>query len=92
MNFVLLGELFGEGNAQLVEIAESILYDLRAGSVAEEKGGFGVLDRLGCFFVEGTFAARIAGFSGVLLAFKLQLLVDVGEHTFVATSWCWCCL
>lgn len=46
------------------------MYDLRAGCVAEEEGGFGVLDWLWGFFVEGTFAARIAGFSGLSLAFE----------------------
>ena len=85
MDLVLLGELLGEGNAQLIEVAESILYDLRAGCVAEEEGGFGVLDWLWGFFVEGTFAARIARFAGISLAFE-------GRHiprniTFVATCW-----
>jgi hypothetical protein len=63
VDLVFLGELFCEGNAQLVEVAHGILHDLGAGCVAEEEGGFGVFDRLGGFFVEGAFAARIARFS-----------------------------
>lgn len=68
MDGILFGELFCEGDSELVEVCEGILDDLRAGCAAEEEGGFGVLDGLWGFFVEGTFAACIAGFAILELA------------------------
>jgi hypothetical protein len=53
------------------------LHDLGAGRVAEEEGGFGILDGLGGFFVEGTLAARIAGFS--ILRLDLHSLIILGS-------------
>jgi hypothetical protein len=50
---------------------------LGAGRVAEEEGGFGVLDGLGGFFVEGAFAARIAGFS--ILELDWHFLIVLGS-------------
>ena len=60
---ILLGELFGEGNTQLMEITKSVLDNLGAAGATEEEGGFGVLDSFWGFFVEGSFGARIAGFA-----------------------------
>lgn len=61
---VLLGELLGERHAQLVQVGEGVLDDLRAGCAAQEEGRLGVLDGFGGFLVEGAFGARVAGFSG----------------------------
>jgi hypothetical protein len=46
-----------------VQVGQSILDNLRTGCAPEEEGGFGVFGGLGGFFVEGAFAARVAGFS-----------------------------
>jgi hypothetical protein len=49
----------------LVEVVEGVLGYLRAGGAAEEECCFGVLDGFWGFLVEGSFAARVAGFSGI---------------------------
>lgn len=49
---------------KLVQVSEGVLGYLRAGCAAEEKGGLGVLDGFGGPFVEGSFGARVARFSG----------------------------
>jgi hypothetical protein len=64
---ILFGELFGQGDTQLIQVGQGILNDLRAGCAAKEEGGFGVLKGLGGLFVEGTFAARVARFAGLML-------------------------
>lgn len=66
---VFLGEFFGQRDAQLVKISDSILDNLRTGCTSEEEGGFGVLDWLGGFFVKSSLGARIAGFSAFQLVF-----------------------
>lgn len=68
MDGVLLGEFLGEWNAELVQVCEGVLGDLRAGCSTEKEGGFGVLDCFWGFFVEGSFGAGVARFSGGLLA------------------------
>ena len=55
MDGVLLGELLGEWDAELVEVCEGVLGYLRAGCAAEEEGGFGVFDCFWGFLVEGSF-------------------------------------
>lgn len=47
----------------MVKIGECVLDYLRAGCAAEEEGCFGVFEGFGGFFVEGAFAACVAGFS-----------------------------
>jgi hypothetical protein len=63
VDLVLLGEFLGQWDAQLVQVGERILGDLRAAAAAEEECGFGVLDGFGGSFVQGTLAARVARFS-----------------------------
>lgn len=61
---VLLGELLGQGLAQLVEVVEGVLGHLGAGGAAEEEDRLGVLDGLGGAFGEGALGAGIARFAG----------------------------
>jgi hypothetical protein len=68
MDVILLGELLGERTAEGVEVGEGILGDLGTGGAPQEEGSFGVLDGFGGFLVERTLGARIARFSGALLA------------------------
>ena len=46
-----------------MQVGEGVLDYLRAGCSSQEEGSFGVLGGLGDFFVEGAFAACIAGFT-----------------------------
>jgi hypothetical protein len=68
MDFVFLGELFGEREVQLVQVIKGVLGYLGAGGAAEEEGRFGVLEWFGGPFVERSFAACVAGFSEIVLA------------------------
>lgn len=60
---VLLGELLGQGLAQLEEIVQGILYDLRAARTPEEEDGLGVLDGEGGTLCQGTLRAGVTRFS-----------------------------
>lgn len=51
MDGVLFCELLGKGNAELVEVCESILDYLRTSRTAEEKGGLGVFGGFWCLLV-----------------------------------------
>lgn len=63
VDLILLGELLGERDPQLIEVGDGVLGDLRAAAAAQEEGGFGVLDGLGGLLVERPFGARVSRFS-----------------------------
>jgi hypothetical protein len=46
-----------------MQVVQGILGDLAAGCAAKEEGCLGVLEWFGGSFVEGAFAAGVAGFS-----------------------------
>lgn len=63
VDLVLLGELLGQRDPELVQVGDGVLGDLGAGGAAEEEGIFGVLDGFGGFLVERPLAAGISRFS-----------------------------
>jgi len=70
----------------LVEVGKCVLGDLTARGAAEEEGGFGIFDGFGGFFVEGAFAACVAGLAVIMSLSKHLKSDQLGIHTFGATS------
>jgi len=64
MDVVFFREFLRQGTAEGIEVCEGVLGDLGTGCAAQEETGFGVFGGFGGFFVEGSFGAGIAGFSG----------------------------
>lgn len=60
---VLFCEFLGQRLAQLEEVVQGVLDDLRASGTTEEKNGFGVLDGLRCALCEGALGAGITRFA-----------------------------
>jgi hypothetical protein len=65
VDLVLLGELLGQRDPELVEIGDGVLRDLRAGAATQEEGGLGILNGFRSFLVERSFGARVARFSSL---------------------------
>lgn len=84
---VLLGELLGERDAQLVQVGEGILHDLRARGAAQEEARLGVLDGLGGLLLEGALGAGVAGFSRRWRSVMRKYAIGFCPLTFASTCW-----
>jgi len=63
----------------LIEVGKCVLCDLTARGAAEEEGGFRVFDGFGGFFVEGAFAACVAGFAVAISISELTREDQLGK-------------